>query len=39
MVACGTRLNTVGVSYPLVPWIPLSLCSVKYEHEEMVEHQ
>ena len=35
----GTQLNTVGVSYTLLPWLPLLLCSVKYEQEETVEHQ
>jgi hypothetical protein len=35
----GTQLNTAGVSYTLLPWLPLLLCSVKYEQEEMVEHQ
>jgi hypothetical protein len=35
----GTQLNAVGVSYTLLPWLPLFLCSVKYEQEEMVEHQ
>jgi len=39
MVVFGTQLNTAGVSYTLVPWLPLLLCSVKYEHEEMIEHQ
>jgi len=27
------------VSYTLLPWLPLLLCSVKYEQEGMVEHQ
>ena len=35
----GTELNTAGVSCTLLPWLPLLLCSVKYEQEEMVEHQ
>jgi hypothetical protein len=35
----GTQLNTAGVSYTLLPWLPLLLCSVKYEQEETVEHQ
>jgi hypothetical protein len=35
----GTQLNTADVSYTLLPWLPLLLCSVKYEQEEMVEHQ
>jgi len=35
----GTELNTAGVSYTLLPWLPLLLCSVKYEQEETVEHQ
>ena len=35
----GTQLNTAGVSYTLLPWLPLLLCFVKYEQEEMVEHQ
>jgi len=39
MVVFGTQLNTAGVSYTLVPWLPLLLCSVKYVHEEMVEHR
>jgi len=37
MVVFGTQLNIAGVSYTLEPWLPLLLCSVKYEHEEMVE--
>jgi len=32
-------LNTAGVSYTLLPWLPQLLCSVKYEQEEIVEHQ
>jgi len=39
MVVFGTQFNTAGVSYTLVPWLQLLLCSVKYVHEEMVEHQ
>jgi len=42
MVHCkitGTQLNTAGVSYTLLPWLTLLLCSVKYEQEEMDEHQ
>jgi len=39
MVVFGTQLNTAGVSYTFVPWLQLLLCSVKYEHEEMFEHQ
>jgi len=39
MVVFGTQLNTAGVSYTLVPWLPLLLCSVKCGHEKMVEHQ
>ena len=35
----GTELNTAGVSYTLLPWLPLLLSSVKYEQEETVEHQ
>jgi hypothetical protein len=35
----GTQLNTAGVSYTLLPWLTLLLCSVNYEQEEMVEHQ
>ena len=35
----GTQLNTAGVSYTLLPWLPLLLCSVKYEEEETFEHQ
>ena len=35
----GTELNIADVSYILLPWLPLLLCSVKYEHEETVEHQ
>jgi hypothetical protein len=35
----GTELNIAGVSYSLLPWLPLLLCSVKYEQEETVEHQ
>ena len=31
-----TQLNTAGVSYTLLPWLPLLLCSVKYEKEESV---
>ena len=30
-------LNTAGVSYTLLLWLPLLLCSVKYEQEETVE--
>ena len=29
----------MGVSYSLFAWLPLLLCSVKYEQEEMVKHQ
>jgi len=39
MVVFGTQLNTAGVCYTLVQWLPLLLCSVKYEHEEIFEHQ
>ena len=39
MVVFGTKLNTAAVSYTLVPWLLFLLCSMKYEHEEMVEHQ
>jgi len=35
----GTEMNTAGVSYTLLPWLPLLLCSVKYEQEGMVEHE
>jgi hypothetical protein len=35
----GTQMNTAGVSYSLLPWLPLLLCSVKCEQEETVEHQ
>jgi len=35
----GTELNIAGVSYTLLPWLPLLLFSVKYEQEEMAEHQ
>ena len=35
----GTHLNTAGVSYILLPWLPVLLYSVKYEQEETVEHQ
>jgi hypothetical protein len=35
----GTQLNTAGVSYTMLPWLPLLLCSVKYKQEENVEHQ
>ena len=35
----GTRLNAAGLSYTLLPWLPLLLCSVKYEKEETVQHQ
>jgi len=35
----GMQQNTAGVSYTLLPWLPLLLCSVKYEQEERVEHQ
>ena len=31
-----TPLNTAGVSYTLLPFLPLLLCSVKYEKEETV---
>jgi len=30
----GTQLNTAGVSYTLLPLLPLLLCSVKYEQKE-----
>jgi len=30
-------LNTDDVSYTLLPWLPLFLCSVKYEQEETVK--
>ena len=32
----GTQLNTAGVCYSLLPWLPLLLCSVKYEKEKTV---
>ena len=35
----STQLNTAGVSYILLSWLPLLLWFVKYEQEEMVEHQ
>jgi hypothetical protein len=35
----GTQLNIPGVSYTLLPWLPLLLCSVKYEQGETFEHQ
>ena len=35
----GTELNTAGVSYTLLPWLTLLLCSLKYEQEETVDHQ
>jgi len=35
----ATQLNTAGVSYTLLPWLPLLLCSMNYEQEETVEHQ
>jgi len=35
----GTQLNAAGLSYTLLPLLPLLLCSVKYEHEATVEHQ
>jgi len=35
----GTQVNTAGVSYTLLSWLPLLLFSVKYEEEETVEHQ
>jgi len=35
----GTELNTVGVSYTLLPWLPLLLCSLKYGQDETVENQ
>jgi len=35
----GTQLNAAGLSYILLPLLPLLLCSVKYEQEETVEHQ
>ena len=35
----GTRLNAAGVSYTVLPWLPLLLCSVKYEKEKTVQHQ
>jgi hypothetical protein len=31
-----TQLNAAGMSYTLLPWLPLLLCSVKYEKEESV---
>jgi hypothetical protein len=34
----GTQLNTGGVNYTLLPWLPQLLCSVKYE-QEAVEHK
>jgi hypothetical protein len=33
------QLNTAGVSFTLLSWLPLLLCSLKYEQEETVEHQ
>jgi pantothenate kinase len=35
----GTQLNTAGVSYILLPLLPLLHCSVNYDHKETVEHQ
>jgi hypothetical protein len=35
----ATQLNTTGVGYTLLHWLPLLLSSVKCEQEEMVEHQ
>jgi len=35
----STQLNTAGVSYTLLPWLPLLLCSVNSEQEEIFEHQ
>jgi len=35
----GTHLNTAGVCYTLLPWLPLLVCSLKYEEEETVDHQ
>jgi len=35
----GTQLNTAGVSYTLLPWLPLFFCSVKYEQGETVERE
>ena len=35
----GTELKFAAVSYTLLPWLPLLLFSVKYEEEEMAEHQ
>ena len=32
----GTQLNTAGVSYTLLPWLLLLLCSVKYEKGKTV---
>jgi hypothetical protein len=31
----GTQLNTAGVSYTLLAWLPLLLCSVKYEKKKL----
>jgi hypothetical protein len=33
------HLNTAAVIYTMLPWLPLLLCSVKYEQGEMGEHQ
>jgi len=30
----GTELNTAVVSYTLLSWLPLLLCSVRYEQEK-----
>jgi len=35
----GTQLNSAGLTYTLLPLLPLLLCSVEYEQEETVEHQ
>jgi hypothetical protein len=35
----GTQVNTAGVTYTLLAWLPLLLCCVKYEQEEMLGHQ
>jgi hypothetical protein len=34
-----TQLNTAGVSYTLLPWLPLLHCSVKNKQEGNIEHQ
>jgi len=39
MEVLGTHLNPAGLLYSLVPCLQLLLYSVKYEHEEIGEHQ